>query len=78
MVTETKIEKVRKHLLKHKTITQREAIRLYRYYRLSDGILKLRKRGMDISTQMVRPENGDSFGRYHYVPSVEEEPCSLN
>ena len=53
----SKIDKVREHLLKHRTITSWEAITLYHYTRLSDAIYKLRKNeGLDIKSENCKNE----------------------
>ena len=54
----TKLELLAFHLLEGKSITGLEAIKLFGYYRLSDGILKLRDRGWNIKTDMVQIDNG--------------------
>lgn len=59
----TKISKVLVYLQAGYTITQREAIQFFDYYRLSDGIYKLRKRGWNIITEMVT-EGDATFARY--------------
>lgn len=46
----TKKEKVKRHLLKHGSITSWEAIMKYNATRLSDIIFCLRKEGYDIET----------------------------
>lgn len=49
-----KIELVKQHLLKGKPITSRYADRAFDYTRLASGINRLRKRGMDIKTTMIK------------------------
>ena len=61
-----KIEQVREHLKKHNTITGKEAWLNYGYYRLSDGILKLRREGMNIVTHMVKTPDGE-HAKYELV-----------
>lgn len=51
---QTKISKVLEHLESGKTITPIEALDEYGSFRLSDIILKLRRRGYDIRTDMVK------------------------
>lgn len=66
----TKIALTLEHLKTYGSITGKEAMELYGYYRLSDGIGVLRKRGHNIRTEMVdgKDRNGDkmSYGRYIY------------
>lgn len=59
----SKINKIKSHLLSGKPITGLEAIDKYGYYRLSDGILKLRKQGLDIITIMVDGK-GTRYAKY--------------
>lgn len=60
----TKISKVKNHLIKYGSITPKQAYIAYGYYRLSDGILKLRRRGMRIRTEEAT-ERGETFAKYH-------------
>ena len=59
----TKIDLVKKRLLKGKPITQRIAIEKFNYYRLASGINRLRERGMDIKTTM-KEKNGVQYAEY--------------
>ena len=52
------------HLKKHKTISPKESWALYGIYRLSDIILKLRRDGHQIATDMRPAPNGSSYGEY--------------
>jgi hypothetical protein len=54
---QTKIDLVKKHLIKYGSISPREAIEKYNYYRLADGIMKLKRRGMDIESEMIYLKN---------------------
>lgn len=54
----TKIDSVKKRLLKGKPITQRIAIEKFDYYRLASGINRLRNRGMNITTTMKEKNPG--------------------
>ena len=60
MKTIPKIESVKRHLLSGRTITQMQAINLWRYTRLADAILVLKARGMDIENLNKKPK----FGKY--------------
>jgi hypothetical protein len=62
----SKIEKLRKHLISGKAITGIGAMKLFSYYRLADGVHKLRKRGYDIKTVMV-----ESKGVTHALYYIE-------
>ena len=62
----SKIEKVKKHLIEHGSITSWECIAKYRYTRLSDAIYKLKKKGMDIETEM-RYKDGERYAIYHLI-----------
>jgi len=59
----TKIDLVKKRLLKGKPITQRIAIEKFDYYRLASGVNRLRNRGMDITTAM-KEKNGVQYAEY--------------
>lgn len=68
----SKIEKVRRHLIEHGSITSWECIALYRYTRLSDAIYRLKKRGMNIETEM-RYKDGERHAIYRL--RADEEKC---
>ena len=59
----TKLDKVRDHLNKGFSINGRDAYIVWGYYRLSDGIHKLRKEGMKIET-ISCVKNGNQFAKY--------------
>jgi hypothetical protein len=65
----TKIEQVKKHLLKKKSITSWEAIILYKATRLSAIIHSLRKIGYGINTTQIRSRdvNGNDCTYAKYV-----------
>ena len=54
----TQVEKVLSHLKQGRSITQVEAIRLFKCYRLSAIIKRLRNSGYDIVTYNVRNSSG--------------------
>lgn len=59
------------HLKSGKSITGMQAIDLFDYYRLSDGILKLREAGYKIETRMLKnPKTGTRYGEYHMTEKV--------
>lgn len=64
----TKKEKVKRHLLKHGSITSWEAITKYNATRLSDIIFRLRKDGYDIETIYKTNKNKEgetiTYGEY--------------
>lgn len=53
----TKVRAVAEHLLEHGTITSWQAIKLYHYTRLSDGIYQLKKYGWSFIWEDIT-ENG--------------------
>ena len=57
------------HLMKKGTITQMEAAKKYNLYRLSSVIFELRKRGMNIETEMIpfkfKYGTHSSYAKYH-------------
>jgi hypothetical protein len=52
------------HLKDGKNITQMKAMGVYHIPRLSDVILKLRRKGYDIVTEVVKDEVGGSYASY--------------
>ena len=63
----SKIGKLRKHLESGKTVTGLQAINWWEYYRLSDGIYKLRNKGLAIECNEIRKPDGTTYGRYRLV-----------
>ena len=61
----TKIDQVIHFLLANKQISSWQAINMFRVTRLSDIIFKLGKRGWDISTEMIRTDEGINYAKYH-------------
>jgi hypothetical protein len=66
-----KTQKVKTHLLKNKVITSWEAIKLYKATRLSAIIHRLRKDGLQISTQTVSQIDGNghncNYAKYIFI-----------
>lgn len=60
----TKTDKVKDHLLQYGTITTWQAIQQYKATRLSDIILRLRRRGYNIVTIMKETDAGERYGVY--------------
>lgn len=59
---------VLRHLRRNRTITPIVAFERYRITRLADVVLRLRRRGVNIATQMVQTGDGRSrFARYRLV-----------
>jgi hypothetical protein len=69
----SKTQKVKEHLIKHKSITSWEAIKLYKATRLSSIIFNLKKTGMKIISekQVVKDKKGvkTTFAKYIYTPA---------
>lgn len=61
---ETQLQQVKSYLIVHKKITSWKAIELYKITRLSQYISILRKDGMDINMERVRPMEGNWYGLY--------------
>jgi hypothetical protein len=55
------------HLLKNKTISPLEASHVYHIPRLSDCILKIRRAGYKVVTEMREDEVGGQYGVYRLV-----------
>lgn len=72
MKRKPKIQLVREHLEKGQTITQATAARLFHYYRLADGIHKLRHRcGLNIITHSHPTTDGlSSYAEYELLPQT--------
>lgn len=60
--------RLKTRLLMGKTITQNQALCLWRTSRLAVFVNRLRNEGMDIHTEMVNFK-GDTFARYSLKPS---------
>ena len=60
MKTIPKIESVKRHLLAGLTIDQMQAINLWRYTRLADGIFVLKAKGMNI----INLHKKGQYGKY--------------
>lgn len=72
MKLQTKKARILKHLQSGKSITPKQAIELFFYYRLSDLIFKLKKDGFKFHTQILR--NQDShFAKYKMLNQASEE-----
>lgn len=65
-----KIEKLKKALLAGEEITGKSAWIKWGYYRLGDGIFKLRKRGMNIKTVIMESQNGDRYAKYYIKGAI--------
>jgi hypothetical protein len=61
-----KIDKVKQHLATGMPISGKHAYTRYNYYRLSDGILKLRRRGMQIASEEMPVKDG-YYTRYWLI-----------
>lgn len=72
-----KIDQVLQHLKTYGSITPLEALNRYHYYRLSDGIMKLRKRGYKIETK-EEYHGEDKYARYELdiTEEVTEESAA--
>jgi hypothetical protein len=55
------------HLASGKTISDMESMTVYRIKRLSDVILKLRRKGFPITTDVRKDEAGAKYSRYALV-----------
>lgn len=56
--------KILAHLLQGKSISPSESERVYQIYRLSDCVLKIRRAGYNVETEMSVDETGHKYGRY--------------
>ena len=62
-----KLGKVLTHLEEYGWITGMKSMDLYNYYRLSDGIAKLKKIGYRIDCIMEKSTTGSAYGKYVYL-----------
>lgn len=63
-------EKILRHMKRGRTITQEQAVRLFKCYRLSARIADLKKKGYNIVTENV-PNKGEHG--YHAEYRLEEK-----
>lgn len=68
---ETKIKQVLTHLQSGRSITAMQSVELFRYYRLSHGIYKLRSQGHNISTTMFGTKGKDAYGVYTLIKPIK-------
>ena len=61
---ETQLQQIKSYLTVHKKITSWKAIELYKITRLSQYISILRSEGWDITTERIRPKQGNWYGLY--------------
>jgi hypothetical protein len=59
-------EAIHAHLLKHDSITQIQAQKKFRCFRLAPRIFELRKKGLDVQTVMIK-RNGKRYAKYVYM-----------
>jgi hypothetical protein len=64
MNTTSKAKEIEKHLKTGRSISGLQAIAMYRVYRLSSVIHKLRKKGYKIKTTMIENEEGIKYASY--------------
>jgi len=62
----SKEKMIERHLLKGRKITQQDAIRKFRHYRLAVVINRLRDAGCQIETVM-KTEHGSTFAEYKMI-----------
>lgn len=60
----SKMDHLKAHLASGKSITQLEALGLYGLFRLAARIKELRDRGWDISTEVRKDPNGNTYAAY--------------
>lgn len=62
----SKAKMIERHLLKGRKLTQQDAIRKFRHYRLAVVINRLRNKGCQIETTM-KTELGSTFAEYKII-----------
>jgi hypothetical protein len=65
MAKTKKIDMLRNHLLRGHTVTPREAIEKWNYYRLAVGVFQLRAKGFPIETVIKRNPTNTIYAEYH-------------
>lgn len=64
----SKIDRVRKHLEKGLSLTPRQAVAKFDYWRLSDAAYKLKRRGLNVVCEIVTTKTS-THGKY-FIPKV--------
>ena len=64
----SKHSEIRKHLQAGHSLTGLEAIDLYRVYRLSSVINRLRREGLEIQTSMITASDGTTIFAKYWIP----------
>jgi hypothetical protein len=64
----SKHAEIRKHLQSGNSLTGLEAIDLYRVYRLSSVINRLRREGLEIQTSMITASDGTTIFAKYWIP----------
>lgn len=72
-IKESQRKQIKAWLLRGRTITQIEAIEMWKCYRLASRICELRKEGMAIRTDMIPLQDGSNFARYVYTGKIKAE-----
>lgn len=67
MSNQTKISKIKKHLILTKSITSLEAIQYFWHTRVADVIYKLKKQGWVFDTQYPTNKSGTRYAVYHLI-----------
>ncbi len=57
-------EKILRHIQCGGKLTQLQALNMFDNFRLSDAIFKLKKKGYDIKTQMIRTKTNKRIAQY--------------
>jgi hypothetical protein len=66
----TQCRKILAHLERYGEITNNSAFTTYHVSRLSDVIMKLRRAGYAIETEMKRDGIGGQYAKYHLVEGI--------
>ena len=72
MNRQTKINLLLHWLKAGHSISNKESVEQWNYYRLADGIFKLRGRGFNISTTMVSIGTDVTFARYQIKKALRD------
>lgn len=64
----SKQEEIEKHLLSGQSITGLQAIDLFKVYRLSSVINRLRRKSIPIETTMILSDDGETLFAKYWIP----------
>jgi hypothetical protein len=78
--SESKTAKILAHFIAGHSLTENQALAMFRARRLAALAHRFRERGHDIRCRMVKdPSTGDTYGEWYYVPPpIKPEQTAIN